>query len=1039
MRSFSNLSRLAFSASTIAIVATLGTPAVAETQPVAQAQPATQTPTTTQPNPSDQTPPATTQTTTQNAQSGSIVVTGTRIRRPEFSNPNPTQTYTAESLQQAGATNLSDFLVDLPALQGSLTNQYVSGSNLSSSQAVGINLLNLRNLGTNRTLVLVNGRRHIAGFPGSASVDINTIPTDLVDRIDIETGGTSAVYGSDGVSGVVNFIMKRDFSGLSVRGQYSISQRNDAGNAFISATYGKNFADGRGNIALSYEYNKIDRFSQRERLNWGMTGPSYRFVRNPADFHCADPDCDTRIDDPNIVDNIPLNDLRWADSSPGGAIDLDFDFAPDFTGEGKPYDRGIAVSGSPFVIGGDSTPQDSYFGDYILGGQHHIANLFGHFDVSDALKFFVEGKYVRAKGATYGQPSFDFADLISPDNAYLVQRFGTAAPDGAFIVGRDNFDFGIRRYSTVRNTWRGVFGAEGDLGKHLRYEASINYGQVTSTGTNQGDRITDRFFAAMDAVVNPANGQITCRINLPGETDIQVPFTLTARYTGGAPTTFQPGQCVPINLFGAGSPSPEALNWILATHTDHAKITQTVLNGYVSGDTGAFFNLPGGPVGFAAGAEYRRESSLDVPSALSQLTIPTFDPDTGDPTVTGALIDSSLSSVAKGHFDVKEAFAEVNLPILSKAPFAETLSVGAAGRISDYSSVGTQKTWSLNGIYAPIRDISFRATLSRAVRAPNVNELFAGLTGTFEFITDPCGIDQLTSGTQYRQANCATILSGLGIDPTTFDPANNSFSPENASIQGSTGGNPTLKAEAARTWTAGVVLRPRFIPGFNVAFDWYHIRIKDAINTPTSQELTELCVDQPTIDNVFCQSITRSPSTGFVKTFIVLPQNVAQFKTAGLDMALNYRFAPFRNFGSFNLNVKGNYLKTLQFIPTPGADVNENVTEPFSPKWSATGDLTWTSSNKRLILNYGINWYSRTRRSPIELTNANPDLYAPQYKWYKEYWEHEIQASYDVTKKVNMYFGVRNLLDTKPDVGAAGYPISAVGRAFYVGVRLKPF
>jgi len=1014
MRTLNNLSRLAFSASAIAIVATLGTPAFAQTQ------------TTTQPNPSDQTPPPTTNPPGDTTQSSaSIVVTGSRIKRPEFSNPNPTQTFSAETLQQAGTTNLTDFLTDLPALQGSTTNYDVSGSNLASAQAVGVNLLNLRNLGTNRTLVLVNGRRHIAGFPGSASVDINTIPTDLIDRIDIETGGTSAVYGSDGVSGVVNFIMKRDFSGLSVRGQYSISQRNDAGNAFISATYGKNFADGRGNIAVSYEYNKIDRFSQRERLNWGMTGPSYRFVRNPADHP----------DDPNIPDRVPLTDLRWADSSPGGAIDLDLDFVPDFTGEGTPYDLGTYVSGSPFTIGGSSTPQDSYFGDYILGGQHHIANVFGHFDVSDALKFFVEGKYVRAKGATYGQPSFDFADFISPDNAYLLQRFGTAAPDGAFIIGRDNFDFGIRRYSTVRDTWRGVIGAEGDFSKHLRYEVSANYGQVKSTGINQGDRLTDRFFAAMDAVVNPANGQITCRINLPGETEIQVPFSLTGNgdYFGGPPTTFQPGQCVPINLFGSGSPSQEALNWVIQTHRDRAKITQTVLNGYVSGDTGGFFNLPGGPVGFAAGAEYRREGSRDVPDALEQLTIPTFN----DAGFTGALLDSSVSSVAAGHFDVKEAFAEVNLPILSKVPFAETLSVGAAGRISDYSSVGTQKTWSLNGIYAPIRDISFRGTLSRAVRAPNVNELFAGLTGTFEFITDPCGIDQLTSGTQYRQANCATILNGLGIDPTTYDPANDPFSPQNASIQGQTGGNPNLRAEAARTWTAGVVLRPRFIPGFNVAFDWYHIRIKDAVNTPTSQELVENCVDQPTIDNVFCQAITRSSSTGYVRTFLVLPQNVAQFKTAGMDMALNYRFAPFRNFGSFNLNVKGNYLKTLQFIPTPGADVDEDVTEPFSPKWSATGDLTWTKGP--WSANYGINWYSRTRRSVIELTNANPDLYERKYLWYKEYWEHEAQVSYQVTPKANLYFGVRNLLDTKPDVGAAGYPISAVGRSFYVGVRLKPF
>ena len=135
--------------------------------------------------------------------------------------------------------------------------------------------------------------------------------------------------------------------------------------------------------------------------------------------------------------------------------------------------------------------------------------------------------------------------------------------------------------------------------------------------------------------------------------------------------------------------------------------------------------------------------------------------------------------------------------------------------------------------------------------------------------------------------------------------------------------------------------------------------------------------------------------------------------------------------------MKGNYLKTLQFIPSPGADVDEDVTEPFSPKWSGTGDLTWTKGG--LTVNYGINWYSRTRRSPIEITNANPDYYAPQYKWYKEYWEHEAQVGYDLTKQVNLYFGVRNLLDSKPDVGAAGYPISAVGRSFYVGARLRPF
>jgi outer membrane receptor protein involved in Fe transport len=942
-----------------------------------------------------------------------IVVTGSRIARPEFSNPNPIQAYTAETIQQAGVTNLTDFLIDSPALQGSTTNIDVAGSNLPNAQFVGVNLLNLRNLGTNRTLVLVNGRRHIAGYPGVASVDINTIPVDLIDRIDILTGGTSAIYGADGVSGVVNFILKRDFEGLSVRAQAGISQRGDSGNRFISATYGKNFADGRGNVAVSYEYNILDRFSQRKRLNYGKTGPTWRFVRNPADIP----------DDPNIPDQVPLSGLRWLDSSPGGAIDLDLDYYPDFTGEGTPYDRGTPVSGSPFTIGGDSTPQESYFGDYTPFSRRHTFNAFGSFEFSDKARLFFEGKYVRAKGVTFAQPTFDFFDLLAPDNAYLIERFGPgAAPNGAFITGRDNFDFGIRRYSTKRKTYRTVIGLDGQLNDHLRYEVSYTFGQVNSTGTNQGDRITDRFFAAMDAVVDPVSGQVTCRINLPGETDIQVPFTATANYSGGPPTTFQPGQCVPINLLGSGSPSQAALDFILATHTDHARIRHHVLNGYVSGDTGAFLNLPGGPVGFALGAEYRRESSLDIPSDLSQ---------------AGALIDNSLAAIEKGHFSVKEAFGEINLPILSKVPGAETLSVGAAGRLSDYTTIGSTKTWSVNGVYAPVKDITFRGTYSQAVRAPNVNELFAGTTGTFEFITDPCGLDRLTSGTSTRQANCAAALTALGIDPTTFDPANDPTSPQNSSIQGFTSGNRNLTDETARTLTAGVVFRPRFIPGLNLAFDLYRIKLADAVNTPTAQETAELCVDQPDLNNVFCPSITRDPATGYVETFQVLPVNVARFKTSGVDMALNYRFKPFENMGTFNLHVNGNYLKTLQFIPTPGAEVDEDVTEPFAPKWSATSDLTWTKGP--LTINYGLNWYAKTRRSAKELTDANPDRFEKKYKWYKEYWEHQLQVAYDIDKKMNVYIGVNNLLDTKPDVGAVAYPNSAVGRYFYAGVRLKPF
>lgn len=940
-----------------------------------------------------------------------IVVTGTRIARPEFSFPNPVQTYTSETIQQAGVTNLTDFLLDSPALRGSTGNADVAGSNLPSAGYVGVNLLDLRNLGEKRTLVLVNSRRHIAGYPGTAAVDINTIPVDLIDRIDVLTGGTSAIYGADGVSGVVNFVLKRDFEGLSVRGQAGISQRGDAGNRYISAVWGTNFADDRGNVAVAYEFNELDRFSQRKRLNYGRAGPSTRFVRNPADFP----------DDPNIPDQVPLTDLRWADSSPGGAIDVDFDFTPDFTGEGQPYDLGTYVRGSSFTIGGDSTPQDSYFGDHTPGSRRHIVNGFGHFEVSPALRFFGEAKYVRANATTVAQPIYDFFTYLAPDNAYLNQRFGADAPDGAYVTGRDHFDFGIRTYNAKRDTYRAVAGIDGKFSDNLRYELSYTFGQVDSKAVSQNDRYTDRYFAALDAVVNPANGQVTCRINLPGQTMIEG-FGVQPEFFDGtmAPVTFQPGQCVPLNILGQGSPSPEALDWVLVDHTNESRIRQNVISGYVSGDTGAFFNLPGGPVGFALGAEYRKESSRDVPDEITQ---------------QGLLADYAKTAPEKGSFDVKEVFGEINVPFLSKVTFADTLSVGGAIRLSDYSTVGRTTSWTGNAVYAPVRDISFRGTYSKAVRAPNVTELFQGATGTFEFIPDPCGIDRLTSGTQYREANCAAQLAALGINPATFDPANDPVSPQNSSIQGTSSGNRNLGEETAKTWTAGVVFRPRFIPGLNLALDWYDIRLKNAVNTPTAQQVVELCVDQPELENVFCDSVSRASGTGYVNGFSVVPQNVASFDTEGLDVAFNYRFAPFANAGSFNFKVNGNYLHKLEFVPTIGAEVDDDRTEPYAPKFSALSDLTWTLN--RLTLNYGVNWFSKTRRSVKELTDANPDRFAPEYKWYKPYWEHQVQAAVTVNERFAAYLGVNNLLDRKPDVGIANYPNSAVGRFFYTGVRMK--
>ncbi|MDE2411924.1 MAG: TonB-dependent receptor [Sphingomonadales bacterium] len=950
-------------------------------------------------------------------QSNEIVVTGSRINTSQYTQANPIEVVTAQKIEQSGQTNLTEILSQNPALLGSTKLIDTAGSNLANAQQTGSNFLNLRNLGTSRTLVLVDGRRHVAGSPGTAAVDINTIPTDLVERVDVLTGGVSAVYGADGVSGVVNFIMKKNVEGLNLRGQTSISQRGDAGERFAAATFGKNFSDGRGNITLAYEFNETDRFSQKSRLDYGMTGPSWRLVRNPADGTPG-----TASDNPAIPDRILMTGLRWADSSMGGAIDFTFDGVPEYTGEGNPYNVGTYVPGTPFTVGGDSTPAASYYGDFTPYTRRHIANLLTHYDFSPMFNLYAEAKYVKTFAWTESQPTYDLYTQLNGDNAYLLQRFGAALASGGALFSRDNFDFGQRRYQLDRDLIRGVLGAKGDLSEHLRYDLSFVFGQSTQRSTNFGDRITDRYYAALDAV-DDGTGHITCRINLPGETTINgVSYGNPGGGYSGPPVTFQKGQCVPLNILGNGSPSQAALDFVLANHSDYARIRQYVATFALSGDTGAFFNLPGGPVGFAIGAEYRKESSHYVPSYYSQ---------------QAALIDNSAAQIEDGHFDVKEAFAEVNLPLLKDSALGKDLSFGGAIRLSDYSTAGQTTTWNLKGQYTPVELITFRGTYSRSVRAPNITELFSPLNGTFEFISDPCGIDRIGEGKPTRPANCTAALTALGINPATFDPANSPISPANSSLLGTQGGNPGLKPEVAKTWTAGTVVRP--MRGLTLSADWYDIRLTQAIQYSSAQDIVDLCYDQASLNNNYCALITRSPTTGFVSGYTVIPQNVASFKTAGLDFTANYGTDLSPSLGKVNLRFAGNYLDKLQFVPSLGADPqNEMDSASYpAPRWSATFDLTWKKGP--VTVNYGINWWDKTRRVTREQQKANPDYAPPQYIWYRERWEHNLYISADVADKFTLYGGVNNLFDRKPDDGATAYPISAVGRSFFIGAKAKLF
>ncbi|HWI87152.1 MAG TPA: TonB-dependent receptor [Sphingomonas sp.] len=952
-----------------------------------------------------------------------VIITGTRIARPEIALPSPVESFSAANLAQSGKTNLADFLADSPALAGSITNELNSGSNTLAG-GTGVNLLDLRNLGTARTLVLVNGRRHVNAFPGENSVDINTIPLDLIDRVDVLTGGASAIYGADAVSGVVNFVLKRKFEGLNARSQFGISSRGDNASRFASIIAGKNFADERGNLTLAYEYNKSDRFSQRDRAYTGDPAARYELRRDPSDFP----------DDPNKPDRILFNNLSWADSARNGAVDLDGDGVIDFEGSGRVYDTGqfLPGSGGRAINSTSNTPVAGYFGDFAPRLKSHNANALFNFEFSPAFQLFAEAKYVRTTAFTEIQPSFDFGTYLTPDNYFLNQRFGEEASANGAFVNRDNFDLGVASERAKRDTYRGVVGIEGDLSKgsgsgNLHYELSYVYGKAKSVVTDYNQRLVDRYYAALDTVVDPATGKPTCRINLPGETLIDQNnyggvLSIGADTVTGAPLSFTPSQCVPLSILGENVASEAAKKFAFVDNVTRASSSQQVVSATLRGDLGFLFDLPGGPIGFAIGAEYRREATRSTPSAFQQ---------------AGYFEGGNQILPSSGHYDVKEVYGELNVPLLAQVPFAENLSFGAAGRLSDYSTIGHTVTWKVDGTYSPVRDIAFRATYSKAVRAPNITELFSPLQGTFEFLDDPCDPTFIAEGTQYRVANCKAALTAAGLTPAQIDAFSPATDPEQSTSQtGLQGGNPRLREETAKTWTAGVVLRPRFIPGLAVTADWYDIKITNAINTPDVNEVFKLCVDQPTLNNPFCQSFQREQGTGFIKSFVVSAQNVAAFTTSGLEVTVNYMLRPAADIGTFNLHLVGGYLNDLTFIATVGGVPEQQRNRTYRPKYKGALDVTWNKGP--VSIDYGLAWQGRTQRFTTIQLAANPDLSDPKYFYLKERWEHDISVSYDVGDRFQLYGGINNFTDQQPDIAAlAGYPVSAVGRFFYVGARIK--
>jgi outer membrane receptor protein involved in Fe transport len=1000
-------------------------------------------------NPTDDTGPSQT-----------IIVTGSRIARPTLESPVPVTTVSADDILARGNINVGDALNELPALRGTFS-QANSERFIGTS---GLSILDLRGLGTSRTLVLVNSRRHITASPGDYLVDVNTIPDELLERVDVVTGGSSAVYGSDAIAGVVNFVLKRNFDGIKIAGQGGISSHGDRGNYFASITAGRNFADGRGNIAVAAEYSRaealwnVDRpgltgaFAGRNQFNLAETTvgepasgngvPDNQFFQGVRNGTIANGGLITAVctrTDPTQLANIAR--CRASSTAPGPgtngiAIGQRYVFMPDGTlvlSNPSLDFRDITTnfgalnpsSGSTNTIGGlGSTLLDTGQLDPML--ERMSVNLMAHFDISDAIRPFVEAKFVRIKANQEGQPSF-WQGALGPflgtpselrcSNPFLgaaalatLQSIGFCAnpATGTFAISRFNVDFGGRGELHRRDTFRIVGGIEGTFNNDWHYEIAANYGQLDTHLTSLNNLYLfdingnpAGFNLAIDAARN-AQGQIVCRANL---------VTVTA-----------PG-CVPINVFGQGAPSPEALAYVNTTATRKERATELDLTANVTGNTSKFFELPGGPVRFALGAEYRRETARSAFDAL---------------TASGGTFLNAIQPFNPPALEVREGYGEIEIPLLKDVPFFNELTVSGAARYSDYNT-STGGVWSYNGnvYWAPIHDIRFRGGYSRAVRAPTQSDLYSPYSQNFAFIADPCDVANINNGPN-RAANCAAA----GIPAGFVNTPARSFT-----IGYQSGGNPTLQAEKSDGITLGAVFEPRAVPGFSFTVDYYRIHVKQLIATLSAQTIINSCYDLPTTANPFCPLINRDPTTHeFVYPAVKSgPVNFARQETEGVDfdLAYNHRWDNGSRLAIRSI-VSLVFQRTNFISPTDPNFGDRQLSELGDPRWRGQFIISYQLPNG-INFRYQLRYVGKQTVSTYEAQHSfqgrpptNADVVPVVY--YPEITYHNFRIGVNVAKKFEWYFGIDNVFNQKPPFGLTGTGSGSsifenIGRYFYSGFK----
>ncbi|TXC71080.1 TonB-dependent receptor [Sphingomonas ginsenosidivorax] len=919
----------------------------AQTAPAASPSPSPTVPT-------DGAPPPTaeatvTQAVTQEPESTStqdIIVTGSRIVRDGYQAPTPMSVIGTEQLATNANANIAQFVTNLPAFAGSASTR--SSTTTGSNGSAGVNSLNLRALGANRTLVLLDGHR-VTPALSTGVVDVNAIPQILISRVDVVTGGASATYGSDAVAGVVNFVLDRSLTGLKGEVSGGATTYGDGENYKISLAGGTKFADDRGHVVVALE-QVHDEGIGANRRDWNRRG--VQLLANPA--YTA-----TNGQPQRLI----LGNVGYMTSSPGGVVYSGPLRGTAFGQGGQTYQQNYGdIQADPFMRGGDWEQNDLRRTNAVAPSEsRQTAYARANYEVSDALNLYAQGSYVRAKtqaDLTTVYMIGSSGPVIQRDNAYLpadVRARMVAAGLSSIRIGTLNRDLGITYQITDRKAQSYQLGGNGKfqmLGGDWQWDAYGQYGVSRNLVTFPTNISRTNYALAVDAVRNPATGAIVCR------------STLTSPNNG----------CSPYNAlgFGVNDPDGAAVNFIRSASRSRLKVEQTVLAASLSGEP---FSTWAGPVSVALSGEYRKDQAKSVVDAGSLAVDHIY--------ANYTAIDGSTN--------VKEGAFETIIPLAKKLSWADSWDINGAVRFTSYSLAGNVTTWKLGTTYSPVADLTFRATRSRDIRAPNLQETF------------------LPASTARR---------------SIFDP----FTNTTPAFDQTTTGNRNLRPEKADTLGVGAVFTPSFFPGFSASVDYWSIKVADAISIIQPADVLLLCFDGS--DPALCNNITRV--NGVVSQVISQNINIASEKVRGLDFEASYR-SELTGLGlPGSVDLHANFTKYLEDtidngVSAPNDFVGE-ISSIYPPRWRTNVTLGYHLDGLRTSLTARAfasgkqfsNFVECTASCPAS-TSQNPtvnDNYLPGRVYL------DFAISYDLSigpvKDMSVFFNARNLTNRDPGLTAAG-------------------